>query len=115
MPRRRRSGGRSKGGRRGLFAPARYKYLADIISFRDPDQARGAAKEVLRSIRQSKRRDKALREARALQMAANRARASAKRRNLSSRERRELREIAKIYDEAADEAWEIYREKFSRD
>lgn len=101
---------KSKGS--GLFKPPRWKYLADIITFESPSKARKSAKEVLKDIKKSKRRDKVLREARALQYAANRARAAAKRKNLSPEERRELKEIAEIYEDAAEEAWGIYHERF---
>jgi len=96
----------------GLFKPPRWKYLAEVVTFEDPKKARKAAAEILRSIKKAKRRDKALREARALQYAANRARAAARKRGLSRKEREELREVAKVYEEAAKEAWEIYREKY---
>lgn len=105
-------GKRKKRKGKGLFKPAKWKYLAEIVSFETPGKAKKSAREVLKSIRSAKRRDKALREARALQYAANRARAAAKNPRLSAKEKRELREVAEIYEEAAEEAWEIYREKF---
>ena len=108
-----RSRSKSKSKRKGLFKPPRWKYLADIVSFESPKEARKSANEVLKSIKQAKRRDKALREARALQYAANRAKAAAKNPRLSPKERRELKEVAEIYEEAAEEAWEIYRKRFS--
>jgi len=49
---------------------------------------------------------------RALVYAANRARASAKRENLSRKERHELVQIAEIYHRAALKASRIYHEKY---
>lgn len=98
----------------GLFKPPRWKYLSKIVSFESPSKARKASKQLLREIRDSKRKDAALRRARALQYAANRAKASLNRENLSPRERSELKRIAKIYDEAAEKAWEIYGKKFKK-
>lgn len=97
---------------KGLFKPPKHKYLARVITFKDPKSARKAAKTLVNETRKVKRRDAARRRAQALQYAANRARASAKRRNLSPEERRELREIAEIYDEAAKEAWRIYHKRW---
>jgi len=104
---------KGKGNKGGLFKPPRWKYLAEIVTFESPEKAQKAARQLVREVKKAKRRDKALRIARALTYAANRAKASAKRGNLSPEKRRELREISKIYREAADEAWEIYHEKFS--
>jgi len=94
MPRRTKRG-------RGLFKPPRWKYLAQIITFENPEAARGAVKELLREFRQAKTRAKKRRIKQATIYAANRARASAKRKNLSPRERRELLQIARIYERAA--------------
>ena len=102
----------------GLFKPPRHKWIADIVSFENPKEAREAAKRLVRALergRIGKRKvgkRTALTIARALNYAANRAEASAKRKGLSSEERKELREIAKIYREAAEEAFEIYREEY---
>ena len=112
---------RKAGRKRGLFKPAKHKWLARIITFEDPDKAEEAAERLVNGMkkgrlgRQKIGKKRALTIARSLQYAANRARASAKRRNLSPEERRELLEIAEIYDEYADEAWEIYREKYRDD
>ena len=103
---------RSKSKGSGLFKPPRHKWIADIVSFESPSKARKAARKLVREVEKSKRRNKALTIARALTYAANRAEASAKRKNLSPKERRELKEIAEIYRDAADEVWEIYHEKF---
>ena len=99
--------GRSKKGRRRgrsrsmFYTPARHKYLGEIVTFKNPSAARGAARELLRLFNQARTRAKKLRIKRAAVLAANRARASAKRKNLSARERRELRQIARIYEQAA--------------
>ena len=109
MSRKKRSGGKRD---RGLFKPARHKYLADVITFKDPDSAERSARKLVKETKKTKRRDAAKRRAQALQLAANRARASAKRKNLSRKEREELLEIAGIYDEAAKEAWDTYNSRW---
>ena len=101
MGRSRKKGRRSKG-RSMFYSPARHKYLGEIVTFKNPEAAKGAAKELLRLFNQARTRAKKLRIKRATILAANRARASAKRKNLSARERRELREIARIYRSAAE-------------
>ena len=58
---------------------------------------------------------RALTIVRSLNYAANRAEASAKRRNLTPSERRKLLAISKIYRRAAEKASEIYHEKYKRE
>ncbi|BEP17059.1 hypothetical protein PYJP_04110 [Pyrofollis japonicus] len=114
--------GRKKSSRKGgLFRPARHKWLADIVTFKDPDKAEDAAERLVHGMERGRigrmkvGRKRALAIYRALVNAANRAEASAKRRDLSPEERRKLREIAEIYREAAEEAKEIYHEKYAED
>ena len=108
--RRHRSRSRSKKG--GLFKPPRHKWIADIVSFETPSKARKAARKLL-DIMEESRRKKALTILRALNYAANRAEAAAKRRNLSPKERQELKTISEIYREAAEKASKLYHERFS--
>ncbi len=82
--------GASKGKRKGLFFPPKSKKLADIISIASPT----AFRESIRIL--SKKGYLTLREYRALLLAQNRAKAMLKRKNLSARERKELKEIASI-------------------
>ncbi len=92
-------------GKRGLFRPARHKWLADIVCIKTPSCARKAATKLLRLFKQALRagkRDRAVLIKRAVVLAANRARVSAKRRSLSVKERAELKEVARIYERAAD-------------
>jgi len=104
---------RSKAKGSGLFKSPRWKYLAEIVTFENPSKAKKAARELVKEVKHAKRRDKALRVARALTYASNRAKAGAKRSGLSRKERQELKEISEVYRKAAEEAWEIYRDKFS--
>lgn len=103
-----------------LFKPPRHKWIADIISFESPEKARKAAQRLLSILKHGRQgklkigQKRALAICRALQYAANRARASAKRKNLSAKERRELLQIADIYDRAASRAFKIYHEKYSK-
>ena len=85
----------------GLFRPPRYKKYAEIVTFEDPASARKAARKLLHEFKSAKTRAKKVRVKKVTVYAANRARASAKRKNLSSRERKELLQIARIYERAA--------------
>jgi len=102
----------------GLFKPPRHKWIADIVTFESPGKARKAAKRLVNGLKRGRigkrkiGKKTALTICRALQYAANRARASAKRKNLSPKERRELLSTSKIYDKAADRAFEIYEKKY---
>jgi len=84
-----------------MFVPTKHKYLGDMISLRNPSAARGSVKELQREFDGAKTKTKKLRIARATQLAANRARASVKRSNLSRREQNEYWAMVKIYDLAA--------------
>lgn len=102
----------------GLFAPARHKWLADVITFENPAKARQAADKLINAMKRGRYgrmkigEKRALTIARALQYAANRAKASAKRSNLSRSERDELERISRIYDKAAEKAFDIYDKKY---
>lgn len=87
--------------RRTLFFESKSKKLASIVTFKNPSAARGAVKELGREFNGAKTDDKRLRVFRATLLAANRALASSKRKNLSSRERNELKQISGIYRKAA--------------
>jgi len=105
---------KSKSRGSGLFKPPRWKHLSEVISYRSPSEARKSARQILKELKEVKRKDAALRRARALQRAANETKVIyRKKKGLSPKERREFKEISKIYEEAAKEAWEIYRDKFS--
>ena len=80
-----------------MFFPPTYDYLAGIVSIESPKRARMASERLWKVFQGAETRAKKLRIKRAVVLAANRARAMLKRRRLSSRERKELREVAKIY------------------
>ena len=105
---------------RGLFKPAKHKWLAKIVTFKTPSLARKASKKLLNGLKRGRigklkiGTKRALTIAKALQYAASRAEASTKRENLSVKEKRELRKISEIYDKAADRAYKIYHSKYVR-
>ena len=105
----------------GLFKSPRHKWLAEIVSFESPSEAKESAKRLVRALergrigKQKIGKKRALTIVRALNYAANRAEASAKRENLGAKERKELKEIAKIYREAKEEAFKIYHEKYKEE
>ena len=105
-------------GKGGLFKPPKHKWLAKIVCFETLKCAREATKTLVRALERGRlgKLDigpkRALTIVRALFYAANRAEAAARRRNLSRKEREELRRIHKIYREAAEKADRIYRRKY---
>jgi len=84
-----------------MFVRPKYEYLSNIISLRNPAASRGAVKELRREFKKAETHTKRLRIARATQLAANRASATLKRKNLSARERDEYRAIQHTYADAA--------------
>ena len=72
---------------KSIFFPPKNRRLARIISIKTPGQFR-------KSIAELKKRGLTLKEKRGLVLAQNRARVQLKRRNLSKRERNQMREIA---------------------
>ena len=92
-----------------LFHKAKYKKYADIVSLKSPEGARYSVKMLKVEYRRAETREKKLRIIRVLQEASNRAKASAKRKELSERERKELKKIAKIYRKAAKELDSKYK------
>ena len=86
--------------RRTLFFPPRHRKIAEIISIESPKKARHAVKTLLRMAKKAPHRRKVLIK-RSIVLAANRAEAASKKRNLSRREKKELKTVAKIYRTAA--------------
>jgi len=92
-----------------MFGPTKHQYLGDMVSLRNPSGARGSVKELEREFKKAETDAKRLRIARATQLAANRARATMKRRPLSVAERGEFSEIAGIYKRSAEKMFQQYR------
>ena len=88
--------------RRSLFySPPRLKKLAGIVRNDSVSAAEDAARKLLQMFREAKRRSTKVTIKRAVVLAANRAMAAARRRNLSPKEKIELRRVAQVYYEAA--------------
>lgn len=83
-----------------FYSPPRNKWLSELIEMDDPESARASVRKLKREFRHSKTRDRKRKIKQATVLAANRAKAAAKRKNLSRRERKELLEIAEIYEAA---------------
>jgi len=88
--------------RRGLFKPVKYKYLADIVTFKSIKAAKEASRKLLEEFSNAKTRAKKVRVKKATVYAANRAEAFAKKRNLSPRVRKRMLRISEIYRKAAE-------------
>jgi len=89
-----------------MFGPAKHKYLSEAISLKNPIAAYASVKELRAMFNQALSEAKRLRIARATMLAANRSEASAKRKNISSKEKTELLEISDIYREAAQDMFD---------
>jgi len=85
-----------------LFKKPKYDKYSKIVSFKNPTEARKSATELRKEFNSAKTHSKKLRIARVAQYASNRAYATLKRKKLSAKERKEYREIGKIYDDLAD-------------
>ena len=92
-----------------MFGPTKHKYLGKIISLRTPISARESVRELNKEFLGASTNAKRLRIARAIQLAANRAKASSGNMHLSVRERAEYREIYKIYSDTAKRAFRMYK------
>jgi len=86
----------------GMFKPPRDKTLAAIVTFRSVNAAREAARVLLRMFREARTRARKVKIKRATVLAANRARVLARNRRLHASTRRRLREVARIYERAAE-------------
>ncbi len=81
---------------KGLFRPAKNKKIAEIIKIDTPKNARGSVKELAKMIDKGKITiDQAIKY---VTNAANRAKASLNRKNLSKKERKEMKEVARVYN-----------------
>jgi len=101
-----------------LFDEPKHKWLAKIITFKTPSQAERAAERLIKALKRGRLgklkigRKRALQIDQALNKAANMAEASAKRENLSKKEKQQLKKIAKIYRRAQRQASKIYKQKY---
>jgi len=76
MRKTRKSKTKNKSRNRSLFSPFHHKKYAEIITFRNPDGADGASKELEKEFKSAKTKAKKLRIIRVLIYASNRAEAS---------------------------------------
>lgn len=91
-----------KSSKRTIFFPPRHAKLAEIIRIDSPTAARGTARTIKSLFRKAKRRDYKRRLKSAVVLAYNRVRAMLKKKNLSPKEHREMKEVAKIYERLKD-------------
>ena len=78
----------------------RHPELAEITSIKTPEEARKSVRKLLELARRSPR-DYRVAIKKAMVLTANRSRALLKKENISAREKGELREVARIYEEGA--------------
>ena len=94
---------------RTMFGKAKYRYLSKTITIKSPASAREAVRELNREFDDAQTKSKRLRIARATQLAANRASVSGRRKNLSSNERRQYKQIDQIYSRTASNMFKKIR------
>ena len=82
-----------------FYKPPKHKKLAEIISLESPTKARKSASILKRLFKSAKSRKEKRIIKQATVLAANRAKAAAKRKHLSQKERKQYREEAEIYTE----------------
>ncbi len=88
--------------RGGLFQPAKHKDLARIVTFESVEDAKRAARKLKQMFQNARTCKRKLVIYRATQYAANRARAGAKNPKFSPQTKRKWREVAEIYEDAAE-------------
>ena len=99
MPSKKASKGRNKAKSKGkgLFSPPKNKKIAEIIRIDTPNNAKSSIKELAKLIDKGMITiDQAIKY---VTTAANRAKASLNRKNLSKKERKEMKEVAKAYND----------------
>jgi len=90
-------------GNRGLFRPAKSLKLAKTVRIDSPKVAKQACKKLLKAFKSAKTRKTKVKIKKATVCASNRAKVMAtKKKNLSAKERKELKQVSKIYKETAD-------------
>jgi len=99
---RRRTGGKRGAGGTIFFPPKHQKY-AEIVRIDNAYSARGSVETLLKEFNEAETRAKKRRIKRVVVLAANRAKAMRKKKNLSTQERRELVEVERIYRKAAEQ------------
>lgn len=87
--------------RHTMFGERRWKQLAEVVSLENPVEARNSAVWLKRHFKELKSREHKVAVKRATVLAANRADAMLKKKDLSRKERNEFRKIVTIYRQAA--------------
>jgi len=95
-----------------IFFPAKYKKYSDIVSIKDPESARESVEKLWEEFNKAHTREKKVRIWHVTSLAAKRANAAVKKKGLSRKEVQEFKEVAKIYEEAAEKMHSIL---YSRD
>lgn len=93
--------------RKTMFGPPKHKKYADIITFKSENDARIAARQMHVEFNKANTRPKRVIIIKALNLASNRAKASAKRENISSTTKRRLLAISKIYKDMQEKLSEL--------
>lgn len=86
--------------RHTMFGERKWKRLAAVVSLTSPAEARKSATWLKRHFRELKSREHKVAVKRACVLAHNRALAARKKKDLSAKEKKEFKEIAKIYKTA---------------
>ena len=100
MTKKRRVKTKSKRTKKSLFFPPKNKKISKIIKIDSPKNAKNSIKQLANLIDKGKITiDQAIKY---VNLAANRAKASLNRKNLSNKERKEMNQVAKIFNDFKD-------------
>jgi len=86
-----------------FYEPPKHRKLAEIVSLESPTQARFSVRKLKDLFRHARSRKEKRTIKQATVLAANRAKAARRRKNLSTRERKQYEKIAEIYQRAYKE------------
>ena len=95
-------------GKTMFYEPPHHPSIAKIVTFESVEGAKKAAKKLFLLFKKAKSRDKKLILLRAVQLAANRARAGAKNPKFSLETRKKWLVISKIYEKVSEKMEKLY-------
>lgn len=93
-----------------LFKTPKYKYLAELITFKSVKGAETSVSKAEKIFKKAKTKEKKLRVVRSIQYAENRIHGSLAKKGLKAETKKRFKAIKKTYGDSADYLWDEYRE-----
>ena len=97
--------------RKTIFFKPKYKKIADLIRIDTPKNAKEGLKELYGEFKKLKTKKAMLRRIRSITLAINRINAMLKKKSLSAKERKELKEVKKIFVDYKQKMRRYYAKK----